>query len=178
MSIPDRSQSEQLAALWTQAQPIVSSYIATLVPDFHQCEEVLQRVAVTLVRKFEDYDPAKPFVPWAIGVARYEVLRHKREFATDRHTFDADIIDRVAGFYQSEQSELAGLRGALRRCVAGLEGRNRQVLELRYTQNLGPSEIAKHIKMTPGAVRGLLHRVRGALRRCMQRSDQTEGGRT
>lgn len=63
MNRPTQEQSEQLAARWTQAQPVVAAYIRTLLPDFHQAEEVLQRVAVVLVRKFEAYDASKPFVP-------------------------------------------------------------------------------------------------------------------
>ena len=175
MNRPTQEQSEQLAALWTQAQPVVAAYIRTLLPDFHQAEEVLQRVAVVLVRKFDSYDPAKPFVPWAIGFARFEVLRYRRDFATDRHQFDSDIIERVAELYQSDEIDFAGFRGALRLCVGKLQGRNRQVLTLRYTQDVGPKEIAKEMDMSPNAVRQLLHRVRGALRQCIERAVAGKG---
>ncbi len=62
-------QTEQFAALWTAAQATVSAFIRTLIPDLHQADEVIQRVAVALVRKFDRYDPTRPFVAWAIGVA-------------------------------------------------------------------------------------------------------------
>ncbi|MBX2852812.1 MAG: sigma-70 family RNA polymerase sigma factor [Phycisphaeraceae bacterium] len=177
MNRPTQEQSEQLAALWTQAQPVVSAYIRTLLPDFHQAEEVLQRVAVTLVRKFEGYDLQRPFVPWAIGFARFEVLRYRRDHATDRHQFDSDIVEQAAELYQSEEIDFSGFREALRSCVAKLEGRNRQALILRYTQDVGPKEIAQEMTMSANAVRQLLHRVRAALRKCIEAAIAKTGGR-
>jgi RNA polymerase sigma-70 factor (ECF subfamily) len=177
MNRPTQEQSEQLAALWTQAQPVVSAYIRTLLPDFHQAEEVLQRVAVVLVRKFVTYDPARPFVPWAIGFARFEVLRYRRDHATDRHQFDSDIVERVADLYQSDEIDFAGFRGALRSCVAKLQGRNRRALLLRYTQNVGPKEISKELCLSANAVRQLLHRVRAALRKCIEETIAKTGGK-
>lgn len=176
MNRPTQEQSEQLAALWTQAQPVVSAYIRTLLPDFHQGEEVLQRVAVVLVRKFETYDPARPFVPWAIGFARFEVLRYRRDHATDRHQFDTDIVEQVAELYQSEQIDFSGFRGALHDCVGKLQGRNRQALSLRYTQDVGPTEIAQEMDMSANAVRQLLHRVRASLRKCIESAIAKTGG--
>jgi RNA polymerase sigma-70 factor (ECF subfamily) len=176
MNRPTQEQSEQLAALWTRAQPVVAAYIRTMLPDFHQAEEVLQRVAVVLVRKFDTYEADKPFVPWAIGFARFEVLRYRRDFATDRHQFDSDIVEQVAELYQSEEIDFAGIRGALRTCVGKLQGRNRQVLTLRYTQDVAPQEIAKEMGMTSNAVRQLLHRVRDSLRQCIERAIAKAGG--
>lgn len=55
------TDSERLAALWTQAQPVVGAYIASMVPDYHVRQEVLQNTAVVLVRKFAEYDEDRPF---------------------------------------------------------------------------------------------------------------------
>ena len=55
---------ENLAAHWTGAQRTVAAFVRSLVIDFHESEEVLQRVAVALVRKYGQYDPGRPFLPW------------------------------------------------------------------------------------------------------------------
>src|SRR6187431_836660 len=95
-----REQAEKFAALWTAAQPTISAFIRTLISDYQQADEVLQRVAVALVRKFDHYDPSRPFGPWAIGVAKYEVLYFRRERATDRHLFGDDIVEQIASRYE------------------------------------------------------------------------------
>lgn len=106
------------------------------------------------------------------------MLRYRRDFATDRHQFDSDIIERVAELYESDEIDFAGFRGALRSCVAKLKGRNRQALTLRYTQDVGPKEIAKEMGMSPNSVRQLLHRVRASLRQCIERALHKTGGQS
>ena len=46
-------EAEELAALWTGSQTAVAAFIRTLVPRRDESEELLQRTAVTLVRKFQ-----------------------------------------------------------------------------------------------------------------------------
>lgn len=165
----DLHQSEQCAALWTAAQPTIAAFVRTLTPDFQQAEEVLQRVAVMLVRKFDEYDPKRPFAAWAIGFAKNEVLYYRRQQATDKHLFDDDLVEKIAITYERLVEEVDPIREALGNCVEELEGRSRRVIELRYGRGLSSGEIAAKMKLSSGAVRVLLHRVRAALRQCIER---------
>jgi|SRR5688572_11777929 len=63
-------QQEQFTRLWTEAQPLIAGYINSFEPEFDRAEDLLQDVAVILLRKFPEYDPQRPFVAWAIGIAR------------------------------------------------------------------------------------------------------------
>jgi RNA polymerase sigma-70 factor (ECF subfamily) len=162
-------QSEKFVALWTAAQPTVMGFIRTLVPDLQEAEDVLQRIAVQMVRKFGEYDPSRPFAAWAIGFAKKEVLYYRRQRATDKHRFGDDVVERLAVTYEQMINEVDPMRIALARCVDELEGRSREVLELFYRQNMGCPSIAAQMGMSHGAVRMLLSRVRGLLRQCIER---------
>lgn len=162
-------QAEKLAALWAASQSTVSAFIRTLMPDFQQADEVLQRVAVTLVRKYDQYDESRPFAAWAIGVAKFEVLYYRRERATDRHLFGDDIVEQIASRYEALAEESDPLRDALKTCLDKLAGRSRQVVELRYRRSLSSAAIAAEMQLSSGAVRMLLSRVRDSLRRCIER---------
>jgi len=72
---------EQFTRRWTEAQPIVAGYINAVVADFQEAEDLLQNVAVILLRKFPEYDGQRPFVAWAIGIAKREVLMARRHHA-------------------------------------------------------------------------------------------------
>jgi RNA polymerase sigma-70 factor, ECF subfamily len=161
-------QAEQFAALWTASQWTISAFIRTLIPDFQQADEVLQRVAVTLVRKYDQYDQTRPFAAWAVGVAKYEVLYYRRERATDKHLFGDDIVEQVASRYEILAEEIDPLRDALKYCLDKLEGRSKRVIELRYRRGLKSYAIADEMNLTAGAVRMLLSRVRDTLRRCIE----------
>lgn len=173
----DLQQSERCAALWTAAQPTVAAFVRTLMPDFQQAEEILQRVAVMLVRKFDDYDSRRPFAAWAIGFAKNEVLYFRRQQATDKHLFDDTLVEKIAVTYEQLVDEVDPMRQALANCVEELRGRSRRVIELRYVRGFTSEEIAKKMDLKSGAVRVLLHRVRAMLRECIEGHVGKLGGR-
>ena len=55
---------------WTRAQPVVAGFISSMVPDFNDAEDILQRVALVIVKKFNQYDKNKLFLVWAMGIAK------------------------------------------------------------------------------------------------------------
>jgi RNA polymerase sigma-70 factor (ECF subfamily) len=162
-------RSERFVVLWTAAQPTIAAYIRTLVPDFQQAEEVLQRVAVRMVRKFDEYDPTRSFAGWAIGFAKKEVLYYRRQRATDKHRFSDAVVEQLSDTFQQLVEEADPVREALARCVEQLEGRSKLVIELRYGHNLTSAKIAEKMDLSAGAVRMLLSRVRLLLKECIER---------
>jgi RNA polymerase sigma-70 factor, ECF subfamily len=164
----DSQQAEDFAARWTAAQPAIAAFVRSLIPDLTSAEEVLQRVAVALVRRYERYDPRRPFVAWAIGVAKFEVLYYRRQQAADKHIFDDELVEKIADSYRTLVEKFNPMRDALSKCLEELEGRSRKVVHLRYADGMTTPRIAEELQITVGAVRMLLWRARGALRRCME----------
>lgn len=173
----DTAKTEQLAALWTASQRPVASYIATLVGNHHTAEEILQKVAVVLVRKFDDYDPSQPFTAWAIGVAKFEVLAWRRSVAKERHVFDDGLVDKITDSYQRMPQRSSAARDALEACIDQLDGRARHAITLRYTDELSTAELAKELKTSEGAVRMLLMRTRDLLRECIEQRTASGGAK-
>jgi RNA polymerase sigma-70 factor, ECF subfamily len=164
-------RTEQLARLWTEAQPMVAAYILSLVPDFHRAEDVLQQVAVVLVRRFEEYEPGRPFLPWALGIARNVSFECRREMAKVKMPLlDDELIDSVQSVFEEESEASACIRQALRTCIRKLRERMLEVLRLRYAEDMKPQDVAKRLGITSGAVRVMLHRSREGLRTCIERS--------
>ena len=54
---------------WTLAVPAVSAFVTSLVGDFQDRDDVLQDTAVAIMESFDQYDPDRPFLAWALGVA-------------------------------------------------------------------------------------------------------------
>ncbi|QDU75864.1 RNA polymerase sigma factor [Bremerella volcania] len=156
-----------LAALWVRAQPAVAAFISSLEPDFHDSEEILQQTAVTATEKFPEYDSKRPFVAWAIGLARIEALRYRQKRGRDRHVFDNEILDLVAEAVQQENEQIGEIRAALKACLSKTSGRVRQVHEMHYGKGMSPREIASQLMSTENSVFVALHRARNALRLCV-----------
>jgi RNA polymerase sigma-70 factor (ECF subfamily) len=155
------------------AQPHVSAFVTSVVRDFRDRDDVLQDVAVAVIESFDRYDPGRPFVAWAIGIARNQVSLYLRRRRRDRHVFDEQTIGSIeAAFIDAEQSSKLE---HLRECVEQLEPRAGQLCALRYREDLKPRAIAKLIGMTPNAVAKALQRIRDLLRACVERKARVEG---
>lgn len=162
-------RNEQFMRNWTQAQPIVAAYIGSLVPAFHEAEDILQNVSVILLRKFADYDPHRPFIAWTLGIARLEVLAARRAGSRNVLVSHPELVEAVAEQYAEMTPELEARAIALKRCLQGLGSRALQMLKLRYEGSLHPREIAIRLGMAAGAVRTALSRVRSSLHDCIER---------
>ncbi|MBN1672603.1 MAG: sigma-70 family RNA polymerase sigma factor [Kiritimatiellae bacterium] len=163
------TDNEQFTRHWTQAQPVVAGYISSMVTDFHEAEDLLQDVAVVLLRKFGEYDSRRPFVAWALGVARYEILSSRRAHARSFLSYRPEVVDAVTESYAEMAPELDARAAALRRCLSRVKGRGLKLLQFRYEKALKPREIAERVNMKAGAVRVMLTRVRDALRACIEK---------
>jgi RNA polymerase sigma-70 factor (ECF subfamily) len=160
--------AKQFTRLWTSAQPAVAAFVSSMVPDYNEADDVLQQVSVTLLDKFHQYDPKRPFIAWAIGVAKLEILSHRRKSSHDRHIFDSEALERVADAFEELEPKLGRIGESLAMCMRLLKGRPRDAFELRYGRDMKPADIGKQLSMTPNAVGVLLHRARTSLRKCIE----------
>jgi RNA polymerase sigma-70 factor (ECF subfamily) len=163
------AQARQLSVLWTKAHPIVAAYFRACLHDFHKAEDLLQETAATAAEKFMTYDPSRSFTGWVLGIARNKLLHYQRTHANDRHVFDDQAVREFADIYGGMEQEISAIHAALETCIEGVQGRARKLLEMRYVRELTPAKIAAMTGMNANAVSVMLHRVRRALRECIER---------
>lgn len=161
-------------AEWTRAQPAVSAFIHALVQDRAERDDVLQDVAIAVLESFDRYDPARPFLPWALTIARHEVFDSLRRRRRRPVPFSPEAVASLAGAV-ADVSEVERARLThLPDCLAELEGRAREACELRYRTGLDNAGIAQAIGVRPNTVSKLLQRVREQLRACIERRMRAE----
>ena len=165
----------ELARLWTRHQPQVAGFINSLVHDFHTVEELLQETGAEVFEHMARFDDSQPFLPWVLGVARNVVLKHQRTTSRDRHVFDQQVVENLAQAFQNLSDRSERLAQFLEACRRKLSRRSQEVCRLRYEGNLGREEIAQRQKMTAGAVKIALNRIREQLRVCIERQMSAEG---
>ncbi len=163
------NEMKRLASLWMQAQPAVASFISASVRRFQDAEDLLQDVAVDVAGSFEKYDSERPFLPWAIAIARFKVLDYYRRQGKSQKVFSVEAIDMLADASVRVGHHDPNAHEVLRRCINGLTKRARDIVRLRYASDLRPKDIAHMIGGTAGGVSKLLSRSRAALAECMKR---------
>ena len=111
------------------------------------------------------------------SASRYEILSYRRDKARDRLLFDEDLLERIGDRCQDVSGQIGSSEWALQQCLKQVAGRASRALDLRYGEDLRYEAIGRHLEMTAGAVRIMLHRTRETLRRCIERHVATNHDR-
>lgn len=168
----DREQEiqtrERLTRLWLEAEPAVRAYIGAAVREFHDAEDVVQQVALTAARRFDEFDASRSFLAWVLWLAKSRIVDHYRQQARERRLFTEGLLDRLAAALVSQQAELPARQAALERCLERLPEKSRRLLTLRYAEDASVAEVATAVQSTAGAVRVMLFRIRNLLSQCIE----------
>jgi len=173
---PESEQRKQFARCWMQAQPVVAAYIASGIRDRQHCEDVLQDTALSIAEAFDQYDATKPFLPWAMGVARNKLLQYYRNHHRDRLVFDEALLEQIGVRIEAQAEHTKDRQLALAHCLEKLAEHAREMIKLRYVQDLGYDQIAEMLGRTRAGVANSLYRSRKALAQCVKAESKRLSG--
>jgi RNA polymerase sigma-70 factor, ECF subfamily len=138
--------------------------------DTNEADDLIQLVSGVLWQRFQEYDRGRPFLPWAIGFARVEVLRWRQQRGrTAVQLLSEEALDSVADAAARLDDEPDDRAAFLAECVGLLPGKVRQLLELRYGAAMPIQGIADRLGRQVGAIEMALVRARRAVRECVER---------
>ena len=163
-AIMDQSHFE---VLWNDAAPRVRVYLASACRDKTLVDDFFQEVAITAWRKRGEFDEGRRFDAWIIGMARFIVLRHRRDIARQRVILAPDLVERLESLAVAEEDSPDDKRQALAACVEGLDDSAKALLGLRYEEGKPLAEVARQLGRSHGAIRTALSRLRDSLRLCV-----------
>jgi RNA polymerase sigma-70 factor (ECF subfamily) len=146
----------------------VRAYIRRLLPARTDADDVMQRVALVLWDKFDQFREDGDFRKWAFGVARYEVLAWLRDHGRDRLVLAGDVAEMIASESVERESVFEQQRTALQHCLEKIAPGNRQLLLDSYRSELKIQAVAATSGRTVGAFYQWLHRMRRILLDCVQ----------
>jgi RNA polymerase sigma-70 factor, ECF subfamily len=170
-SVRDTKTIEQIARRWSVTQPAVSAFIAALIPNFHDAQDVMQEVAAAVFAyDFDKHGWPNSFQAWAVGIARHKVLDFvRRRSSTGNMLFDSEAVSALINAHAQFAERFDERCEALEHCLKRVSAEMHELLQMRYSADLSPPEIAARTGKSVSAVKVTLHRVRLALRDCIER---------
>ncbi len=135
-----------------------------------QADDVLQNAATTLFEKFNEFEKGTNFRAWAFSVVRIEIKRFREKARDESSTLQLthETLARLEGRQQDQPSAyFEEKREQLARCLGKLGTQARELLRLRYGDNLSFMDIARRQATTDVAVRVKVCRIRERLRKCI-----------
>ena len=174
--MPDESASEPISphnAAFLQVlahRTMLKIHILCIVRDAHLAEDTLSDATLAIVRSWHKYDPAKPFEPWARGVARNVALANLRKHQRATVTLDENVLESLGSALDAGggEAELEGKKQRLRECVAKLPSRSRELVQWRYFDDVSYADIAARTRRTISALYMAFSRIHAALAACVR----------
>jgi RNA polymerase sigma-70 factor (ECF subfamily) len=169
---PERNR--EFLALMLPHQQSIRNFIYSIHPDAGDLDDIMQDTAISLWEKFETFDSGREFLPWAMRLAYFEVLRFRKKRSRDRLVFSDELVEVLAG--EAPQHDQADpVRVALDSCLCRLDARSRAVIEARYGQGTSITELAAARNESVHRLYRILEKVRGTLVSCVRRKLAADG---
>ncbi len=164
--------AEQLAG----AQFDLYAFISVLMGGAAEAEDVLQETNFEMLTHEEKYDPSRPFMFWARGVARHCVLRFYRTRGRDRLVFDEELMNSLTEEMPcaADDRPLEDLTW-LEQCLKRLAPKQRDVIMAHYMKGESMRTIAAHEGCSEGGLSVWLFRIRRLLAECISRKRREMG---
>jgi RNA polymerase sigma-70 factor (ECF subfamily) len=158
---------EALRFLYVRYADHVYGYVASIVRDDYEAEDVTQHLFAKLMTALPKYEPREvPFSAWILRVARNVAVDHMRQ----RRAIPCEEVRDLETHAEDDDSSRHRSLG-LRDALATLPEDQRQVVVMRHLIGLTPGEIAGRLGRSEPSIHGLHHRGRSALRTALTEMD-------
>ena len=161
----------------TEHQASLRSFVGYLMAGTQGAPDVTQEVNLILWEKRDQFEPGTNFRAWAFTTARYVVLGHRRRLRREGLLLlDQDLIEQMADEWQAQPDDYQHKLATLHTCIEKLSNDDQSLLRTRYSGHGGIEKMATRTGREGASLRTRLFRIRAALKRCVERELEVEGG--
>jgi RNA polymerase sigma-70 factor (ECF subfamily) len=149
----------------------IRAYIAGMGMAPHEVDDIAQDVYLEFYRHLDQVPSDVAPQRWLKGIARNVCLNHIRRSAR-RGRLQREALAEMLVETETETHRHAtegSLAQVLEECRRQLPAESRQLLELRYQQDLSATAIAQMLGKTAETIRVTLFRIRASLKACVVR---------
>lgn len=154
----------------TAAQRQLHAFLSSVVWNIADADEVLQETNLALWRKADEYDPGRPFLPWAMRFAQIQVKAWLKRRERVPLVFDDVLIERLATDAVTDSPALDAMRRALADCLLKLSAEQRDLIMSRYEPDARVDALAAARSVAPKALSETLRRIRAKLLACIDKT--------
>ena len=169
--------NEEFLMQLTSHQRRLMGYLQALVPNRSDAEELLQEANLYLCRHADEFQPGTKFTAWALKIAHYRVLEWRERCSRDRLVFDDSVLEHLALVAQSADVPIDRHQEALEQCLQKLVPREYELITQYYgVQTATPQSLALRLGRSLSGLYVAVHRIRGKLLDCVERTLAAEEG--
>jgi RNA polymerase sigma-70 factor, ECF subfamily len=165
----DKNAAQQrFLSVFLRSEREIFRYVAALVPNVADAEDIVQQTALALWEKFDAYDPNQPFTPWACRFA----LNKTKQWIERRHRWQAllesGLAEELAQRREELRPEIETRLKHLEGCFNKLPAEQRSIVEGYYYRRDSIERLAEQSGRTVAATYKTLQRIRQTLQVCIE----------
>lgn len=145
----------------------IFGFILAAVPHYSTAEDIMQDTIIRLWSKFSTYTPGTHFSAWAIGYAKYVIIEYQRKNRSTCIQFDSQALDNLSGPFETDE-DMDHRVEALRRCLKKLPDIHKQIIRMRYSENLTVKEIALKVGRPIHGMYKAFIKIQSSLQECIE----------
>lgn len=154
--------------LFLENEPQILRAVMVLLPQRNDARDIVQDTAVALWQHFDQYDPERPFLNWALGYARIHIRRFFR--SVDRRSkLTEKAAEALLIAAEDREGSMEIQSAALHACIAELPPPARGLIEGYYFEEKSADALGKAFGKSPEAVYKSIQRLRRSLFDCITR---------
>jgi RNA polymerase sigma-70 factor (ECF subfamily) len=161
---------ERFLQLFLAHERRIYAFILTLVPSWADADDLLQETSAVLWRKLDEFEPGSDFLAWALSVARFQVLNHRKKQRRSRARLSDQSVEALADQLTTRGPPADARRDALAGCLAKMTPQDRELIHLRYQPEATTQDVADRVGRSLKAVYKALNRIHCQLLFCIRRA--------
>jgi len=165
-----RSCDEAFVQQLLACQSRLYCFVATMVVNRTDAEDLVQQAGLEAWRCREGFDPAREFFPWICGIARNHIRNYYRSQKAAPLPLPDDIVEQLLERHQADEPLLQRRQQALTLCLEKLPPRQRDFVCQFYATSQTARSFAEQQAITADAAYKSLQRIRAALFACINRT--------
>ena len=174
MNTGEESRFDGFICMLTEHQVDLQAFIMSSLGNYADTQDVLQLTNIALWKKASQFRSDAKFLPWALQVAKFEILAFMRARRRDRHTFTPEVVELMVDMAIERSRDATARSRALNECIKELPDRSREFLQIRYAQQQSIRQVAEKTGRSIDAVKSLYLRIRRTLEGCVNRKVSQE----
>lgn len=174
-AIDPTDRTTEFLTLLTHHDRALSLYVYSLVSPSVDADDVLQQTKMTLWRCFDQFETGTNFLAWARKTAFHQILTYRRQKKREHLPLSEETLEAISHEVAHLADHSEDRKEALQSCLHKLPQEHRQIILLRYFEDLEVEQIAERIGSTVAAVYRALSRVRMTLQDCVEKQITTGG---
>ena len=120
--------------------------VRSMIPGCRDVDEIIQDASVAMWKKFHEYEPQRPFGPWAVTFARFQSMAYLERRKRMAARLSDESLEKIADCAVSDARTWDGRESdrqvALDECMTKLTPKEARLLGRRYGDGLTVTEIA------------------------------------